>query len=287
MVVQDSYRGYNYEAVIFPGGIDPFTGQRRNDQAVWVVYDTDGTTQLRNGSIDNGTLEAAIQSARDFIDEWISGEAGPDLVPEEEQVVQYEDSGYNLDYTKSKCIAQSRTWNLDFVQLTADGYFLQDNIKGNVLSLDNNDSVNMTLPIGHKMKIKVVFRYQEAYGFGQPSYTSDKATLYLEEGDTVSIYVRNGDVDASITQGGQEKIDRGMLKDYSSTGVRHTVMLTMQEYEICSPDQGENGGGGENGENGGEDTPSDTNEILWMVLGGLVLFVIAGYVINTTSEVIE
>ena len=255
------YNGYFYQVAMF--GRD----------AVWVVLD--GSVPITQGTITDGTLEAAEQSAKDFIDQYVPAE--------EPEIAVNETAGFVGDYTNSTCKAQTRNWNQDFIVLSSDGYFLQDNIKGDILSLDANDMVDMTMPQGYKMKVQIAFKGQNEYGLGVRQQTYDSATLYLEGGDFLSVSIRNDEVTTTLFQNGSEKINADNLRDYNATLVRKAVTLRMVSFEICTMNQVE-----------GDDFVQDENEssgfsldndMLLFVLGGLVLLIIAGYVINTTSEV--
>ena len=242
--------------------------------AVYVVLDADGNI-LTQGAITDGTLQAAEQSAKDFIDQY---------VPEDEpEIAVNETSGFVGDYTNSTCKAQSRNWNQDFIVLSSDGYFLQDNIKGDTLNLDANDMIDMTMPEGYKMKVQIAFKGQNEYGLGVGQKTYDSATLYLEGGDFLSVSIRNDEVTTTLFQNGSEKINADNLRDYNATLVRKAVTLRMVSFEICTMNQVENDDFVQD-ENGSTGFSLD-NDMLLFVLGGLVLLIIAGYVINTTSEV--
>jgi hypothetical protein len=243
-------------------------------EAVWVVTDANERV-IGDGAITDGTLEAAEQSAKDFIDQYV-----PEVEPE---IAENEASGFSGDYTNSTCKAQSRNWNQDFIVLSSDGYFLQDNVKGDILNLDANDMIDMTMPQGYKMKVQIAFKGQEDYGLGVRQKTYDSATLYLEGGDFLSVSIRSDEVVTTLFQNGSEKINADNLRDYNATLVRKAVTLRMVSFEICTMKQDDD-------DDFVQDEDDSTgfsldNDMLLFVLGGLVLLIIAGYVINTTSEV--
>lgn len=255
------YKGYFYQMAIILR------------DAVWVVTDVNERI-IGEGSIVDGTLEAAEQAAKDFIDQY---------VPEEEpEIAENETSGFVGDYTNSTCVAQTRNWNQDFIVLSSDGYFLQDNVKGDLLRLDANDMVDITMPRGYKMKVQIAFRGQDEYGFGRRQQTYDSATLYLEGGDFLSVSIRNDEVTTTLFQNGAEKINSENLMDYNKTLVRKAVTLRMVSFEICTVNQDDDDFVQDEDDSTGF---SLDNDMLLFVLGGLVLLIIAGYVINTTSEV--
>jgi hypothetical protein len=93
--------------------------------------------------------------------------------------------------------------------------------------------------------------------------------------------ILNDEVTASLIQNGQERINPDNLVDYNTEGKRKTVTLVMKMFEICTPKEGDDFVQDDEVSIG---LPFD-NDMLLFVLGGLVLLIIAGYVINTTSEV--
>ena len=87
----------------------------------------------------------------------------------------------------------------------------------------------------------------------------------------------------TLFQNGSEKINADNLRDYNATLVRKAVTLRMVSFEICTMKQVDD----DDFVQDGDDSTgfSLDNDMLLFVLGGLVLLIIAGYVINTTSEV--
>jgi len=257
------YKGYFYQVAMF------------NRDAVWVVSDANETI-LEQGTIVNGTLQAAEQSARDYIDNILENP-----LPE---IAEDETDRFVQDYTKSTCKAQRRSWVQPFIVMSSDGYFLQENLQGDLLRLDANDMVDMTLPDGYKMKVNISFKGQEDFGFGRGQRTYDSATLYLEGGDSLSVSVLNDEASATLFQNGEEKINSSNLADYNESLVRKTITLRMVSFEICTPI-----GGTDDDDDFVQETDgfSLDNDMLLFVLGGLVLLIIAGYVLNTTSEVMS
>jgi hypothetical protein len=255
-----AYRSYYYEVAMVG----------RADSA-WAVYNADGQA-VEGGTIIGGSLEAARQSARDWIDNIMATDLDGNQIPDEEELVQDESPSFDGDYTNSICKSQPKVWTQPFIIISSDGYFLQENKVGDTLRLDNNDLMSMTLPTGYKMQVNVVFKSQEEYGLGERQRTIDRATLYLEGGDSLT---------ASLIQNGQERINPDNLVDYNTEGKRKTVTLVMKMFEICTPKEGDDFVQDDEVSIG---LPFD-NDMLLFVLGGLVLLIIAGYVINTTSEV--
>ena len=263
-----AYRSYYYEVAMIA----------RN--SAWAVYDSDGVP-VEGGTVVGGSLEAARQSARDWIDNITATDLDGNGIPDQEEIVQEESGSFDGDYTKLTCEAQTRTWRQPFVIISSDGYFMQENMAGDTLKLDNNDLMSMTLPEGYKMQVNLQFNSQQEYGLGQRQRTIDRATLYLEGGDSLSVTILNDEVTASLIQNGQERINPDNLVDYNKEGKRKTIILVMKMFEICTTEdvdfvQEEE----EKSESFGID-----HDVLLFVLGGLVLLIIAGYVINTTSEV--
>jgi hypothetical protein len=264
-----AYRSYYYEVAMVG----------RADSA-WAVYNADGQA-VEGGTIIGGSLEAARQSARDWIDNIMATDLDGNQIPDEEELVQDESPSFDGDYTNSICKSQPKVWTQPFIIISSDGYFLQENKVGDTLRLDNNDLMSMTLPTGYKMQVNVVFKSQEEYGLGERQRTIDRATLYLEGGDSLSVTILNDEVTASLIQNGQERINPDNLVDYNTEGKRKTVTLVMKMFEICTPKEGDDFVQDDEVSIG---LPFD-NDMLLFVLGGLVLLIIAGYVINTTSEV--
>ena len=267
-----AYNGFYYGVAVLPDGY-----------AHWVVYDQNGQL-AQNGAIANKDVAAAESAARDWIDYIVAVDRDGNLIPDDEEVFQNESGSFYGDYSGSDCKSQSLSWQQDFISIRSDGYFLQDNIKGDILNLDANDEILMTLPQGYKMKVNIVFKSQDAYGIGKRGIVRDNATLYLEGGDTLNVAIMNDEVSASFIQNGVEKIDPDNLSDYNADGVRKSVTLRMVLFEICTVRKSEED---EDDTDNGDDADDFVfdKDLLFMILGGLVIIIIAGYVINTTSEV--
>ena len=273
------YKGYSYEVAYVLGG------------TAWVVY-KDGEF-AQQGTIVGKDLAAADSAARDWIDYIVATDQDGNSIPDAEEIVQDETPNYTKDYTGWECKSQSTSWSgkiSEFSTIFGDGYYLDENKKGDILNLDANDSLDIVMPDAYKMHLRVTFRSQDSYTFQPSGKKRDTANIYLEGGDSFSLSIRNDEVRASLIQGSVERIDATQLADYNREGVRKTITVRVVMFEICTKTQQLGGGGGGGG--GGreieeDDTKSDFHDTLWMILGGIVLLLLVSYALNTTSEAVS
>ena len=258
------YNGFYYSITMYGNGTPEWE---------WVVYDAAGTEQTRGISSDGNIAKA---SAVDYIDSTESSDPPiPDWDDEFSEIAQGEESFYSNDYTDLKCVSQTKSWLLDFITIRGvpGGSQAKLNIK-------KNSGGTISMPVNYRMKIQIQIE-ATSFVLADASY-SESVNVALESNDYLDVMNDDNNLVMSLIQNGQEVISSANLETLNQNYARFEISMTMTSFQIChaaGEDNGDNGNGNGNGDEG----VSLSQDQLWMILGGLMLLLILGYIWNTTA----
>jgi len=276
------HRGYFYQIHHSIAGTDLF-GNPTAEQWIGEVFDAPPATGNLLKAFSGTNRQDVIDQCIAWINAIISGYTPPE--GEDLDVVQNGLDDMNVDEIALCIPVNFRLDETDFVQTSkkADKRFSTN-------LFTKSDEISITLPpdwVG-QFKISVVAKDNSLPAAMRRADHAEQFNVTLRGGD--SLYIGNGSI--SIVKNGTERVDPFEFNEMVALYDEVNVTLTVIGLWDCEP--APSNGNGENGDNnegnGTDNGDSDEDEggwsqdTLWMILGGLVIFLMVGYFLNTSKE---
>jgi len=118
-----------------------------------------------------------------------------------------------------------------------------------------------------------------------PQRWEEKFSITLETGDSFTLDVVSNAMSMSLIKNGKEFLDANEIDTVSNMYNEFYVIVKLKSYQECTLIQ-EQGGGGEDEDSSTTDDDDDDTEgvSLYVILGGLVAFIILSFIISTTGD---
>ena len=245
----------------------------------------------------------------------------PTFTPEPEPEPEYEPVGFLL-LDESELSKKYQTYggtglncgtrSTDWSQMSTASYWLegaaQGRMQGSTLSLISSevldswmptnsvDSVNAVVAENAYVNLNIHYSARDAVGYQGLEDTSFSFSVCLEAGDSLNASVGESSVlSFSVGKNGVECLNYSEFSAANAIWSKFTIAITIEKAYSCSPeresepdqwtqedpiDDGEGSGGSDGTTGGFEWTQSDS----WVLLGGIVIVLLVGFVMNTTRS---
>lgn len=117
-----------------------------------------------------------------------------------------------------------------------------------------------------------------------PQRWEEKFSITLETGDSFTLDVVSNAMSMSLIKNGKEFLDANEIDTVSNMYNEFYVIVKLKSYQECTLIQEQGGGGGEDDEPPTTDDDDTEGVSLYVILGGLVAFIILSFIISTTGD---
>lgn len=117
-----------------------------------------------------------------------------------------------------------------------------------------------------------------------PERWEEKFSITLETGDSFTLDVVSNGMSMSLIKNGKEFLDANEIDTVSNMYNEFYVIVKLKSYQECTLIQEQGGGGGEDDEPPTTDDDDTEGVSLYVILGGLVAFIILSFIISTTGD---
>jgi len=138
-----------------------------------------------------------------------------------------------------------------------------------------------------RMQIDIQISAKNPLNELDPERWEEKFSITLETGDSFTLDVMSDAIGMSLIKNGNEFLDPNEINTVSDMYSQFNVVIKLKSYQECSLIQEDNGDGDyDNGDGEGEEEKIDDTESisLYVILGGLVAFVILSFIVSTTGD---
>lgn len=117
-----------------------------------------------------------------------------------------------------------------------------------------------------------------------PQRWEEKFSITLETGDSFTLDVVSNAMSMSLIKNGKEFLDANEIDTVSNMYNEFYVIVKLKSYQECTLIQEQGGGGGEDDDPPTTDNDDTEGVSLYVILGGLVAFIILSFIISTTGD---